>query len=138
MRADTKGTRSVVLKNTTIAIIGIGVCIVYSASTAALVVTAGEIALLCMEISTMAAGIYMVVLFMALPYSADNSASIIRKMAVCCSAACMLFTNVANWLNISVERSLIIAGINVPDYFGIGTWPYVKMAVDYIAWGLFM
>ena len=126
------------MKNKTIAIIGIAVCIAYFASTAALIVTAGENALLCMEISTMTAGVYMVILFMALPYSADNSASIFRKMAVICSAACMVFTNVAHWVNIRVTKPLINAGINVPDYFRIGTWPSVEMAVDYIAWGLFM
>ena len=29
-------------------------------------------------------------------------------------------------------------GVAVPLYFQIGQWPSVEMAVDYLAWGLFM
>ena len=130
--------RSTSLKKKTIAIIGIAVCIAYFVSTAALIFTAGKTALLCMEISTMAAGIYMVLLFISLPYSAAKGLSLFKKMSVICAAACMMLTNMAHWVNISVTQPLINAGLNVPDYFRIGTWPSVEMAVDYIAWGLFM
>ena len=126
------------MKKKTIAIIGIAVCIAYFVSTAALIITAGKIALLCMEVSTMVAGIFMVILFMSLPYSTDKSGSLFKKMAVICAAACMVLTNMAHWVNISVTQPLINAGINVPDYFRIGTWPSVEMAVDYVGWGLFM
>ena len=126
------------LKKKTIAIIGISVCIAYFISTAALIITAGKIALLCMEISTMVAGIYMVLLFISLPYSADKSPSLFKKMSVLCAAACMILTNVAHWVNIGVTQPLIDAGVNVPAYLRIGTWPSVEMAVDYVAWGLFM
>lgn len=51
--------------------------------------------------------------------------------------ACTL-TTVAHVVNITVTRKLISEGINVPNYFRIGYWPSVEMAIDYVAWGLFV
>lgn len=118
--------------------VGITICNIYFIATIVLALTASEIALLCLEISTMVAGVYMVMLFISLPYSTDNKYTIRRKMAVICAAACMTLTNVIHWVNISVTRPLINAGIHVPDHFRIGAWPSVEMAIDYVAWGLFM
>lgn len=116
------------MKKKTIAIIGIVVRIAYFVSTAALIITAGKTALLCMEITTMVAGIYMVLLFISLPYSADKGLSLFKKMSVICAAACMILTNMAHWVNISVTQPLISAGLNVPDFLRIETWPSVEMA----------
>lgn len=126
------------MKKKSIAVIGIAVCIAYFIATASLIITAGKFALLCMELSTMVAGVYMVFLFISLPFAADKSLSPFKKMSVICAAACMILTNAVHWVNISVTQPLINAGINVPDYFRIGVWPSVEMAVDYVAWGLFM
>ena len=41
-------------------------------------------------------------------------------------------TSVAHIVNITVTRRLISNGINVPDYFRIGYFPSVEMAVDYL------
>jgi len=43
-----------------------------------------------------------------------------------------------HWVNIITIKPLIANGINIPEYFLIGTWPSVLMAIDYLAWGLFM
>lgn len=126
------------MKTKSIAQVGIAVCFFYFIATGALIITAGKLALLCMEISTMVAGVYMVMLFIVLPYSTDKTAFVYRVPAIICASACMVLTNVAHWVNISVTQPLINAGINVPEYFMIGKWPSVEMAVDYVAWGLFM
>lgn len=47
-------------------------------------------------------------------------------------------TGIAHFVNITVTRPLIAQGVDVPTYFQIGYWPSVEMAVDYLAWGLFM
>ena len=58
-------------------------------------------------------------------------------MLVFMSCTCTL-TGLAHTVNMTVTRKLIAEGIAVPDYFRIGFWPSVEMAVDYLAWGFFM
>ena len=60
-----------------------------------------------------------------------------RLVSIFLACSCAL-TSVAHIVNITVTRNLISQGVNVPDYFKIGCWPSVEMAVDYLAWGLFM
>ena len=58
-------------------------------------------------------------------------------MLVFMSCTCSL-TGLAHIVNITVTRKLIADGLNVPNYFRIGYWPSIEMAVDYLAWGFFM
>lgn len=60
-----------------------------------------------------------------------------KTMAVFMACACSL-TSMAHIINITVTRRLISEGVNVPNYFRIGYWPSVEMAVDYLAWGFFV
>lgn len=42
-------------------------------------------------------------------------------------------TSAAHIVNITVARTLISEGADVPAYFQIGFWPSVEMAIDYLA-----
>ena len=79
-----------------------------------------------------------VVLFVLLELS--NYLSLIsiyeKAMLAFMSCTCAL-TGAAHIVNITVTRRLVNEGVNVPDYFRIGFWPSVEMAVDYLAWGFF-
>jgi hypothetical protein len=50
----------------------------------------------------------------------------------------MLLTNSVHWIHIIAIKPLIKNGINIPEYFQIGTWPSFMMAAEYLGWGLFM
>jgi hypothetical protein len=91
-----------------------------------------------MELVTMASGILMVMLVLVFPFSETEKLKTYKFMAIIFAAACMVLTNVAHMVNLTVTEQLMKSGINIPDYLLIGKWPSVEMAIDYLAWGLFM
>jgi len=101
-----------------------------------LVVLGNNITILLMDIITMLSGIYMVILVMAFPV--ENNYKNYRILAIIFASICMIFTNMVHWVNIIAINPMISKGINVPEYFQIGKWPSVLMAIDYLGWGLFM
>lgn len=120
-----------------ISIFGIIVCILYFIAMLGLIISGSRLFLITFELSTMIAGIFMVLLILILPYSKENESSLCQKMALVSAAGCMFLTNCAHIVNLSVTAPLIQKGVAVPEFLQIGKWPSVEMAVDYLAWGLF-
>lgn len=121
-----------------IAKIGLLICLLYFISVVLLILFSNNITIQFMEIITMLSGIYMVIIIISLPVDNDKKHNIYRFMAIIFVSACMVLTNLIHWINIIVIKPLIKNGINVPEYLQIGKWPSFIMAMDYLAWGLFM
>ena len=118
-------------------LIGIIAIILYFLSVGAFLISQTDMALTIWELMTVISG--PIVLFMLLELSHWLSCPDLnrRAMQVFMGCTCAL-TGAAHIVNISVTRRLIKEGVMVPLFFQIGQWPSVEMAVDYLAWGLFM
>ncbi|GBU26660.1 hypothetical protein R84B8_00170 [Treponema sp. R8-4-B8] len=117
---------------------GLLICLLYFISVVLLILFSNNITINIMEIITMLSGIYMVLLIISLPVDNKIKHNIYRLLAIIFVSSCMLLTNLIHWINIIVIKQLIKNGINIPEYFKIGTWPSFIMAIDYLGWGLFM
>jgi hypothetical protein len=122
----------------TVAKIGLLICCIYFIIAALLISLSSNITMLFMDIITMLSGIYMVLFVAALPVDKNYDRSVFRLMAILFAASNMLLTNAVHWINITAIKPLIADGMNIPEYFQIGAWPSVLMAIDYLGWGLFM
>lgn len=117
------------------------ICIIsiflYFSAVGLFLITKTEIALTLWELMTIEGAIVFLVLLLKLSdvLKCDEIYKRIVAVFMCC--ACTL-TTVAHVVNITVTRKLILDGIDVPNYFRIGYWPSVEMAIDYLAWGLFV
>lgn len=119
-----------------ISVTGIITCVLYFLSVGSFLVTKSETALTVWELMTVFSA--PAVLFVLLKLSDILSTTSICKKAMLVFMACTCaLTGAAHIVNITVTRRLINEGVNVPDYFRIGSWPSVEMAVDYLAWGFF-
>lgn len=119
-----------------ISIIGIAACILYFLSVGLFLITKTEIALTAWELMTIISA--QIVLFVLLELSSLVSITAVYKNAMLVFMACTCaLTSVAHIVNITVTRTLISEGVDVPTYFQIGFWPSVEMAIDYLAWGFF-
>lgn len=121
-----------------VAILGIILCSIYFIITLELILTSSQIWLTAMELVTMVSGILMIMLVLVIPFSQIEIMVRYKVLAITFSAACMVLTNVAHMVNLTVTEQLIKKGIDIPYYLQIGKWPSVEMAIDYLAWGLFM
>lgn len=117
---------------------GIVLCSVYFLVTFMLIMTSSKNWTIAMEIVTMVSGVFMLLLILVLPSSSIEVAKTYRIAAIAFVTGCMILTNVAHFLNLAVTEQLLKSGIVIPDYFKIGKWPSVEMAIDYLAWGMFM
>ena len=119
-----------------ISVTGIITCVLYFLSVGLFLITKSEAALTVWELMTVFSA--PVVFFVLLELSGFLSITLIYKKAMLVSMSCTCaLTGAAHIVNITVTRRLINEGVNVPDYFRIGFWPSVEMAVDYLAWGFF-
>ncbi|HKM22988.1 MAG TPA: hypothetical protein VJZ01_13215 [Lachnospiraceae bacterium] len=120
-----------------ISVIGMVTGILYFIAVGLFLLTQTEISLTVWELLTVISA--PVVLFILLELSNLLHISAIFKNAMLAfmSCACAL-TGVAHIVNVTVTRRLISEGIDVPNFFRIGYWPSVEMAVDYLAWGFFV
>ena len=118
-------------------LVGIIAVILYFMAVGSFLISQTDIALTIWELMTVISG--PIVLFVLLELSHRLSCSDLnrRAMQVFMGCTCAL-TGAAHIVNIAVTRKLIREGVAVPLYFQIGQWPSVEMAVDYLAWGLFM
>lgn len=117
-------------------ITGIITCILYFISVGLFLITKTEIALTIWELMTVLSA--PVVLFVLLEISTTLAITSIYKKAMLAFMSCTCsLTGVAHIVNITVTRTLISEGLDVPTYFQIGYWPSVEMAIDYLAWGFF-
>lgn len=117
---------------------GIVLCVIYFLVTFMLILTGSKSWIIAMEIVTMVSGVFMLLLILVLPSSPAELRKIYRIVSVAFVTGSMILTNVAHFVNLAVTEQLLRSGIHVPDYFQIGKWPSVEMAVDYLAWGMFM
>ena len=120
-----------------IAIIGVFTCILYFISVGLFLITKEEAALTIWELMTFLSAPVELLVLLDLSNLVNATAIYKNAMLVFMACACAL-TSVAHIVNITVTRRLISEGINVPEYFRIGFWPSVEMAIDYLAWGFFV
>lgn len=120
-----------------IAIIGVSTCILYFISVGLFLLTKEEAALTTWELMTCLSAPIELLVLSELSNLVNATAIYKNAMLVFMACACAL-TSVAHIVNITVTRRLISEGINVPEYFRIGFWPSVEMAIDYLAWGFFV
>lgn len=120
-----------------IAIIGVFTCILYFISVGLFLITKEEAALTIWELMTCFSAPVELLVLSELSNLVNATAIYKNAMLVFMACACAL-TSVAHIVNIAVTRRLINEGINVPEYFRIGFWPSVEMAIDYLAWGFFV
>ena len=120
-----------------IAIIGVSTCILYFISVGLFLITKEEAALTAWELMTCLSAPVELLVLSELSNLVNATAIYKNAMLVFMACACAL-TSVAHIVNITVTRRLISEGINVPEYFRIGFWPSVEMAIDYLAWGFFV
>ena len=120
-----------------IAIIGVFTCILYFISVGLSLITKEEAALTIWELMTFLSAPVELLVLLDLSNLVNATAIYKNAMLVFMACACAL-TSVAHIVNITVTRRLISEGINVPEYFRIGFWPSVEMAIDYLAWGFFV
>lgn len=117
--------------------IGIVAVILYFLSMGAFLASQADAALTVWEMMTVISG--PIVLLVLLETSHRLATPDIYRMLMVALMACVCaLTGVAHIVNITVTRKLMQEGVAVPPYFQIGQWPSVEMAVDYLAWGLFM
>lgn len=121
-----------------IAYAGIVLCLIFFLVTFMLSITGLKSWLIAFEIVTMVSGIFMLVLILVLPSSKTELTKICRIIAVAFATSCMILTNVTHFVNLAVTNKLLRSGVNVPNHFQIGKWPSIEMAIDYLAWGMFM
>ncbi len=120
-----------------ISITGLVTCILYFISVGTFLITKNELALTVWELMTVFSGPVMLFVLLALCKILDIT-SIFKSAVIGFMSCASALTAVAHIVNIAVTRRLISEGLNVPDYFKIGFWPSVEMAVDYLAWGFFV
>lgn len=111
--------------------------IIYFISVILFLVTKTDIALTIWELMTIIGAIVYLILFIKLSekISSDNFYKRLISVFIACGVT---LTSIAHIVNITVTRRLITNGVDVPNYFKIGYWPSVEMAVDYLGWGLFI
>lgn len=117
--------------------LGIVTCILYFIAVMLFLITKTEAALTLWEMLTIIGAPVILFVLIGLANSMNISPNFRNAMLVFMSCTCSL-TGLAHIVNMTVTRKLIADGINVPNYFRIGYWPSIEMAVDYIAWGFFM
>ena len=120
-----------------ISVIGVFTCILYFISVGLFLITKEEAALTTWELMTCLSAPIELLVLSELSNLVNATAIYKNAMLVFMACACAL-TSVAHIVNITVTRRLISEGINVPEYFRIGFWPSVEMAIDYLAWGFFV
>ena len=120
-----------------ISVIGVFTCILYFISVGLFLITKEEAALTIWELMTFLSAPVELLVLLELSNLVNATAIYKNAMLVFMACACAL-TSVAHIVNITVTRRLISEGINVPEYFRIGFWPSVEMAIDYLAWGFFV
>ena len=120
-----------------ISVIGVFTCILYFISVGLSLITKEEAALTIWELMTCLSAPVELLVLSELSNLVNATAIYKNAMLVFMACACAL-TSVAHIVNITVTRRLISEGINVPEYFRIGFWPSVEMAIDYLAWGFFV
>jgi hypothetical protein len=117
---------------------GIVLCVIYFLVTFMLIQTGSKGWTVGMEIVTMVSGVFMLLLILVLPSSSTEQTRTCRIASIAFVTGSMILTNVAHFLNLAVTEQLLRSGIVVPDYLQIGKWPSAEMAIDYLAWGMFM
>lgn len=121
-----------------IAYAGIVLCTVFILVTFMLILTSSKSWLTAFEIVTMISGVFMLILILVLPSSENELIKPYRIASVAFVTGNMILTNVTHFVNLAVTEQLIRSGMDIPDYFQIGKWPSIEMAIDYLAWGMFM
>lgn len=111
--------------------------IFYFISVMLFLITKTDLALTIWELMTIIGGLVYLTLFVKLSEKISSD-SIYKKLISIFAASGVVLTSVAHIVNIAVTRRLIGNGIDVPNYFRIGYFPSVEMAVDYLGWGLFI
>jgi hypothetical protein len=121
-----------------IAYTGIVICTVFFLITFILALTGSKGWLTAFEIITLISGVFMLLLILVLPSSTNELGKTYRTASIAFVTGTMILTNVAHFINLTVTEQLLRLGIDIPDYLQIGKSYSMEMALDYLAWGMFM
>ncbi len=121
-----------------ISYLGLFLALAYLAVVAAFVITKQEIFLTAMEVFTVISAFYILLFLETILPDCPSQKQMQKHFALIFMAGCVILTSSAHIVNLTVTRPLINQGVDVPLFFQIGQWPSVEMALDYIAWGLFL
>ena len=122
----------------TLAYLCIGFYILYYFVVAGFVITGTDLLLTCWEIVTIIGGVVVLLFLLSLLEHADDNRKSWKLASIAFMTCTVALTGLAHFVNITVTRYLETNGVNVPDYFKIGQFPSVEMAIDCLAWGFFM
>jgi len=122
----------------TLAYLCIGFYILYYLVVAGFFITGTDILLTCWEVVTIIGSIVVLLFLLSLLEHTDENRKSWKLASIAFMTCTVALTGVAHFVNITVTRYLEANGLNIPDYFKIGQFPSVEMAIDCLAWGFFM
>jgi hypothetical protein len=121
-----------------IAYIGIIDVLLYLIVVAAFIMKGSPIFLSGMEIVTIISAIFILIFLETILDDCPLEKLFWKRFSYISMTCSICLTSVAHFVNLTITRPLINEGVDVSIYFQIGQWPSVEMAIDYLAWGLFL
>lgn len=121
-----------------ISILGIADVCIYAMTVALYLIFKSDMLLTLWETVTILSSPVMLLILLAILKKSSQARPVFKSLTIVFMTGTIILTSVAHFVNITVTRKLIAEGVNIPTYFQIGYWPSVEMAIDYLAWGLFM
>lgn len=114
------------------------VVIIYLAVVGGFLITKSAVFLTLWEIMTIVSAPFVFVFLGTILSECSCEKKIFKYTAIISMSGCVFMTTIAHFVNLTITRPLIEQGVDVPLYFQIGQWPSLEMALDYLAWGLFL
>lgn len=121
-----------------ITILGIIDCSLYALIVTLYIVFKTELLLTLWEALTILSAPIMLLILLDILHRHGQAQGLYYTLTAVFGGCLIALTGAAHFVNITVTRRLIAQGVRVPTYLQIGHWPSAEMAVDYLAWGLFM
>lgn len=121
-----------------ISISGIALVLIYLAAVLSFLITHTGVTLTLWEICTMISAPFILIFLETVLVDCPHNKKIFKELALVAMSGSIVLTNTAHFINLTVTRVLVDKGFDVPLYYQIGQWPSVEMALDYLAWGLFL
>jgi hypothetical protein len=118
--------------------LGIGCYAVYGFVIFGFIATKSSMALTIWEVYTIISAVLILLLLLTILTEVKSDKTIWKSAAIVSMSCTTILTTVIHFVMLTVTRPIADSGIAVPDYFLIGKWPSVHMAIEYLAWGFFM
>jgi len=114
------------------------IVIIYLAVVGMFLATKSTLFLTLWEIATIISAPFVFLFLGTILSECASDKAIFKYVAMISMSGCIFMTTITHFVNLIVTRPLIEQGVDVPLYFQIGQWPSLEMALDYLAWGLFL